>query len=406
MVISLNVHNVFFIIFTRFASAGAIFISSLLAMHYLSPERFAEYGYLYTVYSAFVLIPTIGILNTMVINYDQAKFVVKESNFYRCFVIVIALCLVSTLYVVGVVNIVFLSAASCGLIASGIDFKMAVFQSKKKFKKYGLLMPARSGLYMISVSGAFFLFLDSKDLFLYIYIFLMGLVLSASLFIGRHLDVRPKLKIEALIKTIRGASSFYIYEIGALIMMRTEIWLLNYYATNGDAFSKKDVGSYMSAYTVVFAIPIITSSLMALMMPYVKSRNFSQGFRNKKNVMLMVLGFAGFVVIYGVAASFLIDVFYAQKFPGSKMVIWLLLGGMWASFLAGVVRLAIINSQNEKATNWVTLSQVVVSVLLGLFLIPKYGIYGAGCTFALVRAYALMGFLLQLFKGRRNEVYS
>ncbi|HAV2914276.1 TPA: oligosaccharide flippase family protein [Acinetobacter baumannii] len=377
----------FKVAFWRGLTAILSFLTVMLCMKNLSVNDFAEYSFAFTIYTAFCLLPNIGINNYIVLEEGRDKLINKNNNIKIYFsIIVVAAFLLN--YFGFLSNLLFFAVAG-GVFGSIFDYYLSRFQAKKQFLKYSIMMPVRTLFFFIGVLLVFYVF-NNKSVSEIFKISALIYFVFYTLFILKNLN-KDFFNLKSNLSLYIGSLSFLIFELCALLMMRSEVWVLSFYSEK-IGLPKSDIANYWAAFNFIMIISMLSSTLSNVVLPYIKKsqeNNFSslKGIVNKVSIIMVVL------LILSSFLAYIMTIFYFNSDYSNLSVYVLVLGvGVFASFLANIERLKLMVGEKNKSVDRLVVFQVIFSIIMNLIFIYFLGIWGAIFTFIMVRVLSLVIF--------------
>ncbi len=148
----------------------------------------------------------------------------------------------------------------------------------------------------------------------------------------------------------------------------------------------QDVGTYGAIYNFVLAISIVRFSILYAVQPTLSrmgSIPWERFSEYLKNIELVSIG-VGVLIYAGVfaLASPVIKIFYGSKYhsPETVRLLRILLNANLIMFVNLVFPNLLIIAGRERLYFWVTTAGAVTNFSLNLFLIPRFGFFGAAYT--------------------------
>lgn len=140
---------------------------------------------------------------------------------------------------------------------------------------------------------------------------------------------------------------------------------------------------YLIVFARIFVQAVIQNSLPYLAEHYTKG-NMSSFYRiiKKESLIMLGLGLAQFLIIP--VSDYIFPLLYNKDFVGNKWLLAIVFTGSLFSFLAFTLNNVLNAMQLFKVQFPIYGTLVLISLLLGYVLIPKYGIEGGGLVFTLV----------------------
>jgi O-antigen/teichoic acid export membrane protein len=193
---------------------------------------------------------------------------------------------------------------------------------------------------------------------------------------------------------IRYGGRVYLACLLAFLVIRSDMLLVNYFLGTGEA------GVYSIAVQIADTILLLPVTIGMILLP----RIAGTGEEEKDQVTARVLRhtailLGGLCLAAGIAVGPVVRLLYGPSFAGAIPATLLLLPGILALGLNGVLMNHFGGRGMPPVTAWAPLLGLVLNVTLNLAMIPRYGIAGAALTSSL--AYGLM-FAVSLTAFRRG----
>ncbi len=383
----MTLNILFKVAFWRGLTAILSFLTVMLCMKHLDVNDFAEYSLAFTIYTAFCLFPNLGVNNYVVLEEGSSVLIEKNDNI-KIYFSIIAL-FAGFLNYFHILNDLLFFAVAGGIFGSIFDYNLSKYQAKKQFYKYAMMMPIRTLLFLIGVLIVFYvskngsvndIFKISAFIFFVFYIFFVLRRINRNFF-----DLRFNLSLYI------GSFSFVIFELCALLMMRSEVWVLSFYSEKIN-LPKSDIANYWAAFNFIMIISMLSSTLSNIVLPYIKNGredNFSSLGKVVNKVSILMIG----LLLLSSLLAYIMSIFYFSNDYESLPIYVFVLGiGVFASFLANIERLKLMVGQENKKIDRLVVFQVFFSLIMNLLFIYLWGIWGAIFTFIMVRVLSLIIF--------------
>lgn len=367
---------------SRLVSAFIAFLTSLVIMNELTVTEYGNFYFYLSIITLATTLPSVGINNSYVFNCDTSL----ESNFISIKLLIAIILSLSALFFY-ILNLIpdhlIIVCLITGFCLSFFDSHLSNLQCKKKFFSYAVTLPLKNIIILIFA----YLFLSSFDNPIYIYSYLSAAIAIVLLVIYLK---KITLKLNFLLFS-NMVGNFYFFEISSLIMIRSETWWLKYYTESGQVDGKQ-LGLYSIAFTVCAVISIVSTAVNSALLPYVKN---NPRLLKIKNIILLFSISTTFLLLFYLVAYLVIQYFFYEKYADVVFYIGPILLGMLFSFLAGFIRLDLVNRNLNTYLNKIYTFQLGLTIIFGGVLIYYFGIFGAITVFAAVR---LVGLILVLLK--------
>lgn len=367
---------------SRLVSAFIAFLTSLVIMNELTVTEYGNFYFYLSIITLATTLPSVGINNSYVFNCDTSL----ESNFISIKLLIALTLSLSALFFYTLDLIpdqLIIVCLITGFCLSFFDSHLSNLQCKKKFFSYAVTLPLKNIIILIFA----YLFLSLFDNPIYIYSYL-SVAIAIVLLVIYLKKITLKLNF-LLFRNMVG--NFYFFEISSLIMIRSETWWLKFYSESGQVDGKQ-LGLYSIAFTVCAVISIVSTAVNSALLPYVKN---NPRLLKIKNIILLFSIATTFLLLFYLAAYLVIQYFFYEKYGDVVFYIGPILLGMLFSFLAGFIRLDLVNRNLNTYLNKIYTFQLGLTIIFGGVLIYYFGIFGAITVFAAVR---LVGLILVLLK--------
>jgi O-antigen/teichoic acid export membrane protein len=193
---------------------------------------------------------------------------------------------------------------------------------------------------------------------------------------------------------IRYGGRVYLACLLAFLVIRSDMLLVNYFLGTGEA------GVYSIAVQIADAILLLPVTIGMILLPRIAGTAEEEKDQVTARVLrhtAILLG--GLCLAAGIAVGPVVRLLYGPAFAGAIPATLLLLPGILALGLNGVLMNHFGGRGMPPVTAWAPLLGLVLNVTLNLAMIPRYGIAGAALTSSL--AYGLM-FAVSLTAFRRG----
>lgn len=374
--------GVFSVAFFRGLTALISFILILLLMHYLSIDSFSSFSFYYTCFTLCSVLPNIGINNSIVLDSENNDFKRKAIN-VRVYIGLIASFIFLFFLFFQKNDMIFLYACIAGVLSSIFDMQLSFKQATKNIKSYAYFMPLKTGLVFIIALLTIFLAENFVNYFFLNLLIFFGIVFFIWILFFRFTELTNFVEN---IKIYKLSQHILLFEFLALLMARSEIFILTFYETK-NIIGKIDIASFWASYNFILIISMLGTTLSSVILPYMKENVNDYSAINKiTNITFSIMLV---VILLVVLVSYLIGNYFLIQY--SEIYIYILLMGLGVcfSFLSNVDRMKIISGagSNSKA-NKIIIFQFLLSVVLNIVFIYIYGVWGAIFTFIFIRAFA------------------
>jgi O-antigen/teichoic acid export membrane protein len=217
---------------------------------------------------------------------------------------------------------------------------------------------------------------------------------ASALYCGRLVPFAPRFDRALFAEMIRYGSRVYLSCLLAFLVIRSDMLLVNYFLGTGEA------GVYSIAVQIADTILLLPVTIGMILLPRIagtaEERQDEVTARVLRHTALLL---GGLCVAAAVAVGPVVHLLYGRAFEGAILATRLLLPGILALGLNGVLMNHFGGRGMPPVTAWSPLLGLIVNVALNLVMVPRYGIAGASLTSSL--AYGLM-FAVSLAAFRRG----
>lgn len=363
-------------------------------MKELTVIDYAYFSFVFSIFTAAMLLPSIGINNAYVVNstnismqdYENSKLIVTLGFL---FILLVSSVFIEKIYIYSIL---------AGLLGASFDHVLSKYQASENFKVYNFLLPLRSILLLLIMIVVLHFFNEDfiDAYFKSISIIFFISIIIYLLYSKTRLRNKPLNSLKKLINVSKG---FIVFEVSVLVLMRLEVWLLTFFVGVG-YLNSQSVAYYWAAFSFIFLLPIISSSLTTILLPTLKKNNSLEGAKAK-----LILIFLSMIILYISIACIAIEFLFGEKYEETLIILPIMGVGVFFSFIANLERLSLVALGKEKKGNIVSYCQLAVSLLVNIALIPLLGLYGAVLAFVSVRLTSLLGFYF-ILKKEKNHFYT
>lgn len=382
----MNLNILFKVVFWRGLTAILSFLTMFYCMKNMSVYDFADYSFAFTIYTAFALIPGMGINNQVALDNQNVELIEKNNNVKIYFLLIILV--IFGAYACSLIENIVFYAMIGGIASSIFDYFLVVLQAKKSFIKYSLFMPVKTTIILaiVFLTSTYLKEAEVQLIFKNIAIIFMIFYIVFVLFkINLHtFDLKYNFSI------YKDGFSFFVFDICAMLMMRAEVWILSLYSGLIN-LPKENIANYWAAFNFIMIVSIMGSTLANLVLPYIKESaesNFS-----KLNILIrkvIIIMFA-LLIISSLASYIASTCFLSSSYKMLPYYVLSLGIGVFFAFLANIERLKLMG-YGSKGIDKIVINQFLISIICNLIFIFIFGIWGAVLTFIIVRLYSYLSF--------------
>ncbi|WP_282115637.1 polysaccharide biosynthesis C-terminal domain-containing protein [Cellulophaga baltica] len=257
-----------------------------------------------------------------------------------------------------------------------------LFTTLEKSKIANIMLFIRSGLWIWVVIFDFFILKNQIDLYRYIVIWALFSYLSFLLFFILTIKSIGITKIKYstpdwkwILSGLKTASVFFIGSLSFQVIQLSDRFMIDFF------YGKKLVGIYTAYAQFTNAIDVFTFSAITM----VAYPNLLSSFNDKKNYAIIKNKFSKNLLIASITLIALTSIIgpYIFKFLDKKAFLdelptfYILLTSAFILIMSNVYHYDLYVKKKDKTILKIALLGMVINIILNLFLIPKYNIFGA-----------------------------
>lgn len=387
-------------IFIRTLLAGLNFLLAILTTQYLGPEGKGDV-------SLFVLNLTIVQLANNFAGGPYLVYLVPRKNIMHLLLPSYAWALLSSVLIPvslfffnlsGKENLIHLVIIS--FMFSVMSINTMIMTGKEKVNKYNIT----SLIQVAILISAFFLYIDYfgiRNLSSYInaLYFSSAIALAASfVFIISYFE---KISFPDMLKTfyevLRSGLMVQAANIAQLFNYRLSFYFLDHFHEDG----RKEVGIYSVAVSVAEALWLVSQSVALVLYSRISNLDDIQHSR-KLTIALIKIVFIGTVFLTGILLCVppaVFDFIFGNGFGKVKPVFFPLSAGIITLSVGIILSAYFVGTGKPQVSVFSSTLGLAVTVILGVFMIPRYGMIGAAIT---ASASYIAGVTYQLYKFMRE----
>lgn len=372
---------------------------------YLGPESYGEYSVALAFVSTFILFSDFGLSNYMVQEGSRDESVLPlflgNTLLFKMFTALAIYVLMLVLmhpagYNQSIQSMVIVLGLASGLNA--LDSTVYNYFQAKQQMYFAALYQFLS-TFLIGVMTILVLLKKGNMVMITLSQFVAAVVISLMLYAHLRRHLRLEFDLGQLLKMLKAGLPYGIAVIFLYVYFQIDMFMLSL------MLPPLEVGIYSAAYRLVAILLFIPGILTGVLYPIlfqlgVESKEQHRGTIEKIFKVLSAVGIPGSVLLF-VLADPLITWLYNNRFPQS-IPIMMLLSWFFAleclSFSLGDV-LTTTNRQWTRA--WIQGSAAVLKVVLNIYAIPRYGIYGASVATLITELFVLVLYYVIV----RRQVY-
>lgn len=195
---------------------------------------------------------------------------------------------------------------------------------------------------------------------------------------------------------------FFIFlcTLATSVLTRIDIVMLN--QIKGDI----EVGVYSVASNLAMIIPLITSSVMVVLLP--QMHNYFLKYSKEQYIYIILSNIKIVLLILFILeflSSFLIYIFFGEKFSNSTSVFQILLVANIFGVIINPISLVLLSINKVYILMFINFSMIPTNYLMNLFFIEHYGASGAALTTTIINLTAgLITIVFAIFYSRRLKL--
>lgn len=262
-----------------------------------------------------------------------------------------------------------------------LGFTATFLQAQERFSNNAALQSLKGLLRLILVVILYYSGITSLFVYLLIYIAVPWLLFAYSY---RYLpdnfnQVRIDEESKKNLHHDLARFSFWltIWSLTAILSSRVDQTMLAH------MLGLEQVAAYTMAFQFVYLYSLGLQSVSAVLLPKINGlKSNDEVWAYAKMVFRWILPASGLALLLIYPSKFVIALFFGAKYIDSIPVYLVLSYSMIISFIGIPFSLIITAFNRTQLVAFSGFLQLVANVLLNLYLIPKYGVVGAGLTFA------------------------
>ena len=207
--------------------------------------------------------------------------------------------------------------------------------------------------------------------------------LASALYCHRRVPFRPVLDTPLLGEMLRYGARVYLACLLAFLVIRSDLLLVNYFLGTSEA------GVYSIVVQIADTLLLLPVTIGMILLPRIAADRGERPEENTARVLRhTALLLAGLCVAAGVAVGPVVRLLYGPEFDGAILATRLLLPGVLALGLNGVLMNHFSGRGMPAITALAPAAGLVLNVALNVVLVPRSGLVGASISSSL--AYGLM----------------
>lgn len=372
--------NTFWLFLSQVIAKVLRLVLFLYAARILGPEKYGNFAYVFSIASIFFIFADFGVVPLLVREYQQRKdklrylqvgFWLKTSlGFISTLIAVFGLLAFSSLEL----KQIFILLILMNLLANLREFAIGVFNALQRMEKEFLITFIDVGT--TTVLGILFLIIKPTSVLLAV-AYLLGTFISfivAFVLIRQLISSQPAFDPVVLKYYLVNGLPLVLFGLLGYVYFTSDQILLGYLRGTGE------VGYYAIVTKMILTATVLPNLFLSSLFPYLSAkvadkRRLKEIFRTVSIVfILLAISIASTVTIVApLVVTWILGNQYLPAVKLTQIMIWILLLIFPTLFY---YQLLLVSNQQWQYF-WVTLSAASVNIILGLALIPTYGMYGA-----------------------------
>ncbi|NWF88260.1 MAG: flippase [Ignavibacteriaceae bacterium] len=402
--------NTSWLIVERVMRLMLAFLTTILIVRYLGPEKFGLYSYSISIVSLIAVLAYAGLENILtreLVKYPEKTLELLGTGFVLRFMG--AVLIIVVLLIIGIaakepqlnfLMILIIGTANIFQPFGVIDF---YFQSKVQVK-YSVIVQS-SSFFLLTIARIAAIILQAHVIVFAILIAVEALVCAIGYVIVYSSEGNKilKWKYNHLIakQFLNDSWPLILSGLAVSTFAKIDQVLLKFLV------NEEGVGFYSAAVRIVEAwyfIPMaITTSIFPAILNAKQTNEAEYQRRLKKLYDLMAAISIGIALIITLLSGFIIHLFYGEKFVSSTPVLTIYIWSGIATFLGVASNQFLIAENLTKLSLYRSVFGMIANILLNFLLIPIYGINGA--ALATLISYFISTFFIGLFKETKEQAF-
>lgn len=400
--------NTSWLIMERIIRLMLAFLTTILIVRYLGPEKFGLYSYSISIVSLIAVLAYAGLENILtreLVKHPERMNELLGTGFVLRLagaVLIIAVLLIIGFAVreprLNFLMILIIGTANIFQPFGVIDF---YFQSKVQVK-YSVIVQSAS-FFLLTIARILSIVLHAHVIVFAILITVEALVCAIGYVIAYSSQGKKisqwKYNRDVAREFIRDAWPLILSGLAVSTFAKIDQVLLKFLV------NEEGVGFYSAAVRIVEAwyfIPMaITTSIFPAILNAKQTNEFEYKKRLEKSYDLMSVISISIAVIISVLSGSIIQLFYGERFNSSAPVLSIYIWSGVATFLGVASNQFLIAENLTKLSLYRSVFGMAANIILNFLLIPVYGIIGA--ALATLISYFMSTFFIGVFKESREQ---
>ncbi len=255
-----------------------------------------------------------------------------------------------------------------------------IYQSFQQYKKYSLLLSARSLLKLILIAACVFILLELRiEALVLIEVCVIGLSLILLYALSPYKKLSPAHYDRGLAREMFSFNKWIsVYQLIVLVGGRLDMAFVGGFA------DQAALGLYGAGSKVAALINAVASSYMSVLMSDMSLSPSHDVLRKKqKNAFAVVMLIAGGIVLIAALANPIITVLFGSAFAGASVVLQIMCVGVIFTVLSYPFSATLFALNMSAVFPIISAVSILVLTIANIILIPKYGATGAALAFAI-----------------------
>lgn len=380
---------------------GLVFFSVAIIANAVGPERYGVYTTAVSFFTILLQLSDLGI-STSYIRYFKSREIREDGALGTALLSKIGIALITSFLILlfsnGIANQLNLFGEDSNVIkwiAVFLPFHViyttfiAHFQAREQFGIYSIVNLVH-GLAKLGIAVALAMILEvTQPLYYFLATYFLAILFLAPMV---RLS-QPKLVYNKGFSKNIFRLGFWIFlsTAAAAVIMQIDVFLLQ------RLHSAKEAGIFSAAMSMAMAIPLITTSISTAVLP--KVDDFLQS-GNSSQYMKSVLRYWPFVIVATFVlhsiSPILIKLVFNQSYSGALPAFRVLVVAFMIGLLVNPISLIYYYINKAKILSIMNWAQLILSLILGIWMIPSFGALGASWSVLAVRllgAFVVLSYL-------------
>lgn len=263
-----------------------------------------------------------------------------------------------------------------------LGFVTTYLQATQRFTYTSTLQALKGVLRVLVVGGLLLMGIKDLTAILFVYIGVpWALLLGSYRFLpNRFLQIKtdPKIKQEVHKNLARFSFWLTVWSLCAIISARVDQSLISRF------LGLEEVALYAAAFQFVFVYSLGLQSLTSVLLPKMNAMNSrSEVWHFARHVWRYLVPSAAVLAVLIYPTQFLVRWFFGEAYQAAMPLYLVLSYSMLINFLSTPISLIITVYNRTELVAFAGLIQLIVNVGLCYWLIPQYGLIGAGLVFGI-----------------------